>query len=196
MSVVVIDFITLNRYVVVHRDFDQIRWNLALFDNKLFLNETNNSIIFFSVLKHVQQHNVPPDYGQSMFVSSAMRFLPASVFADNQKPFPPNLKAIYNSFTFEEDRDGNPAVTNIGEYYLSFREGGVAFFMFLLGGLVAKIKVNIRQPASVAFYCIVAALLFQIITRGFLPQVIELTFYMLLPFALLWTIKACLGFRF
>ena len=133
MSIVTINFITLNRYVIVHRDFDQIRWDLSLFDNRLFLNETNNSIIFFSVLKHVHEDNVPPDYGQSMFVSSAVRFLPSSFFPDNEKPFPPNLDTIYESFTFEEGREGKPAVTNIGEYYPGAMEYEVAGFVWWQG---------------------------------------------------------------
>jgi hypothetical protein len=178
----VVNFITLNRWAVAKREFDKVRWDLTLFTNDLLLNETNNSQTFFSTIKYIQEKNIPPDYGETMFLFTLYRAIPARFFENNKKPEPPNLAIMHQAFDPEIKGEGNPAICNIAEYYLSFRWLGVIVGMSILGILLALLSPDVQNLNYKAVYLTICAFLFQVITRGYFPQNVELLAYLSLPY--------------
>ncbi len=100
----------------------------------------------------------------------------------HQKPYPQYLKVLWK---ITGGRYFGYAVPNIGEYYANFGIPGVVVFMFLLGLFFAVIyniyRKNDKNILVLMSYSIFYFFIFQIISRGYFPQVFVQFLYLVLP---------------
>lgn len=103
------------------------------------------------------------------------------------KPYPRYLKILWK---ITGGRYFGYAVPNIGEYYANFGIGGVIVFMFILGflfGIIYNIyKTDERNVFMLMGYSIFYFFTFQIISRGYFPQIFVQFLYLFLPILFLY----------
>jgi len=150
-----------------------------------FLKMTSNYGADFCALKYFKQGKGKYDYGSSMFLHPFIRFIPKNFFG-GEKPKPPQLIVMENCFESTTGLGATDALTNIFEYYIAFGVFGVVFFMGLLGYILAYFSktMDISITRNRVIIVMVALLLFQEITRGFLPHTITLLAFFLIPLLL------------
>ncbi|SDL60505.1 hypothetical protein SAMN05421823_10728 [Catalinimonas alkaloidigena] len=201
---IVVMWITLNRAVIVHGWYEAITFDLTQFDESEIRYQTNNSQAFFSVLEYLDRPDVSFDYGRTMFGFILVRPLPAFLFPEGQKPDPPALTLLHQAFAPTDERV-TAALTNLGEWYVAFGLPGVVLGMMAFGCLLSRFPPPRMARASTSdvapmpeqrpaapvlhqtLYLLLTAWLFQYVTRGYLPQHVELAVYLMLPLgALAW----------
>lgn len=188
LSVVLgIAVLTLNRMAIASRQGEETTLDLTRFDNRLFAEQTINAQVFMLMLRYRDEHNIQADYGQSMFKQTAYRAMPTYMFTDSIKPYPPLLKwqsEAQGTSAKGEIRTG--AITNLEEYYLSFGWVGLFLLASMLGFLLGRL---VHFPPTDDFYVgiklLLTAFMFQLITRGYFPQQVELFVYLMFPILLL-----------
>ncbi len=112
------------------------------------------------------------------------------------KPYPQYLKILWE---ITGGRYFGYAVPNIGEYYANFGIGGVVVFMFILGflfGIIYNIyKTDERNVFVVMGYSIFYFFIFQIISRGYFPQIFVQFLYLFVPILSLYTTHYILSIK-
>lgn len=107
-----------------------------------------------------------------------------------QKPYPAFLKILWK---ITGGRFFGYAVPNIGEYYANFGIPGIIFFMAILGGLLKVIyniyKKNAKNELVLMSYSIFLFFIFQIVSRGYFPQVFVQSVYLFAPLFSLYIIQ-------
>ncbi len=178
--------LTVNRGLIVSRTWGSLGLFRENISAAMLVNETNNCQTFMACLASPYRQRMVPDGGRSLYWSTAVRFLPAAVFPRNKKPRAHTLGLIRLTYTqTEKSRALNPALSYVEEYYLSAGILGLALGMGFLGWLTAFLGSKIVQtttPWKLFGWCMAAAFLFQMITRGYVPQQAELALYLSLPF--------------
>ena len=186
----IINFISLNRDDFSRADFDNITYSTEspyeLSPYGFLMQQTENYSTDFNVLKYFEESSVNHDLGFSMFGHIVIRITPSFVYTNNTKPIIPQQEIIKNCFTTIAGYESGSAVTNIFQYYIAYGIYGVVFFMGLIGYILARMskRLDISVPRNRIIIIITAMILFQEITRGFLPQVFTLFIYLYLPFRL------------
>lgn len=103
------------------------------------------------------------------------------------KPYPVFLKILWK---ITGGRFFGYAVPNVGEYYANFGIPGVIFFMALSGSIFKIIyntyKENSTNTLLLMFYSIFLFFIFQIISRGYFPQVFVQGVYLFIPLFMLY----------
>ncbi len=174
-------WLTLNRLNVSARLYKKWDYNLAQFDARLLANETNNSQTFGVLLGHYHAWGGRPDgWGASPhFV--AVRALPKALWPGGQKPVAPllgNIRAAYDATPAGAQL--HPAVSNLEEYYLGYGMWGVVLGMAALAWLCRQLaRLGPLMPLGTFF-------LWQLISRGYLPQQVDLAVFLALPVGLLY----------
>lgn len=183
-----LSFITLNRMAVAKRMFDVVEWNPLRFNIELLCNEMGNSRTFKAMLHYRKTHEVPLDGGMSMIGYIFVKFLPASLYPNGEKPLAPLLKQVKVWIPAGAvDYNPNPAISNVDEVYFSFGLPGCIIFMWLLGFFIAWVEhMRAVQGLKIYLYAVFVGFLYQWITRGYLPQQVQLLFFMLIPWWLEW----------
>lgn len=181
LFVIGLQYLTINRWAIARRQFSYLTFNLFQFNNQTLLTETNNSQTFFCMLRYNHLQNLGPDYGESMFKFVLIRALPKNLFENGKKPVAPLLQRLVPATNPPNPERGLPAYSNIDEYYLSFGWPGVVIGMALLAYLLARMPNYKQGLAAKAWQVLVTAFLFQLITRGYFPQQMELFVFLLLP---------------
>lgn len=175
-------WITLNRIRVSQRLFKQVDNDLTHFDLRLLANETNNSQTFRVLLGYYHSRGSQADGQQGTLTYVLVRALPARVFREGKKPIAPLLQHIRAAYdTTPEGSKLHPAVSNLEEYYLGYGMAGVLLGMALMA-LLCRWMGNwgaVGMPLGTLF-------LFQLISRGYLPQQVDLAVFLALPVGLLW----------
>ena len=175
---------SLNRWAIGRRQWEYITFNPFPPDGRGLLTETNNSQVFFCVLKYQAEQNLGPDWGESMLGFVGVRLLPKQLFPDGKKPLPGYITLIRSASRPPNPGRGMGALTNMEEYYTAFGYGGVLVFMGLLGYLLARLPSGVYlqeaygQQNERAVQVLVTAFLFQLVTRGWFPQQLELGCFM------------------
>ncbi len=99
-----------------------------------------------------------------------------------QKPYPEFLKILWKA---TGGRFFGYAVPNIGEYYANFGIAGVIVLMALLGFIFRYIydtyKHNDKNQLILMGYSIFYFFIFQIVSRGYFPQVFVQSIYLFIP---------------
>ena len=107
-----------------------------------------------------------------------------------QKPYPEYLKILWK---ITGGRYFGYAVPNIGEYYANFGIPGVIVFMFFLGFVFSLIynfyTANNKNPIVLMLYSVFYFFVFQIISRGYFPQVFVQAVYLFLPLITLYMLN-------
>jgi hypothetical protein len=175
-------WLTLNRIRFSQRLFKKMDHNLAHFDLRLLANETNNSQTFGVVLGYYHAKNLGPDGVLATPTFVAVRAVPAFLFPDNKKPLPPLLGHIKEAYSATPaGAELHPAVSNLEEYYLGYGAWGVIVGMLFLAGLCRWMATWGPMGGSLG-----TVFLFQFISRGYLPQQVDLAFFLALPWGLLY----------
>lgn len=175
-------WITLNRIRVSQRLFKQVDNDLTHFDLRLLANETNNSQTFRVLLGYYHAHGSRADGLLATPTFVAVRALPVRVFPEGKKPVAPLLQHIRAAYdATPEGAQLHPAVSNLEEYYLGYGMAGVVVGMGLLALLCRW--MGSWGPAGMPLGTL---FLFQLISRGYLPQQVDLAVFLLLPVGLLW----------
>lgn len=186
----VINFISLNRDDFSRADFDNITYSTEspyeLSPYGFLMQQTENYSTDFNVLKYFEESTVQHDLGFSMFGHILIRVTPSFLYTNNTKPPIPQQEIIKNCFTTIAGYESGSAVTNIFQYYIAYGIYGVVFFMGLIGYFLARLskRLDISIARNRIILIITAMILFQEITRGFLPQVFTLFIYLYIPFRL------------
>lgn len=185
-----INFITLNRAALRTLEFSDVTFEskvqYGLSPYQLVMNQTDNYKTEMMVVKQMKKSNVDYDYGESMFTHIFIRIIPASFFKENKKPEIPQMNTIKNSFNSKEGRYAGAAISNVTEYYLAFGIFGIILFMTVLGfflGYISK-RTNINVPRDRVIVVMIAMVMFQEITRGYLPQNVTLLVFLLITLKL------------
>ncbi|RTZ00893.1 O-antigen polysaccharide polymerase Wzy [Flavobacterium sp. RSP49] len=185
-----INFITLNREALRTLEFQDVTFEsktqYGLSPYQMVLQQTDNYKTEMMVVKYIRDNNIEPDYGESMFTHIFIRIIPASFFENDKKPEIPQMNVLRNSFNSIEGYYAGAAVSNVIEYYIAFGVIGIIFFMSLLGsflGYIAK-KTNFDITRDRVINAMIAMVLFQELTRGYLPQNITLLAFLLITLKL------------
>ncbi|MES2388925.1 MAG: hypothetical protein V4543_13060 [Bacteroidota bacterium] len=205
LAVISLQYLTINRWAIAKRRWEYLTPDITRFSIRTLLTETNNSQVFFCVLKYRDENNEPFDLGKGMFGGIITRAIPASFFPKGLKPLPRSLEVVIAATKPPDQRNGIGALSNIDEYYTSFGYPGVVVFMGLLAYFLARMPVPMTEKISavhkadmiqensilneqtdtLALYAILVPGLFQLLTRGYFPQQFELYVFLLLPLFLL-----------
>lgn len=185
-----INFITLNRRALRTLEFNDVTFESkvenGLSPYQLVMHQTDNYKTEMMVVKYMKDNNVDYDYGESMFTHIFIRIIPATFFENDKKPEIPQLNVIKKSFNSKEGIYAGAAVSNIIEYYIAFGIAGIVVFMIILGaflGYVSK-KNNINNPRDRVIIVMIAMVMFQEMTRGYLPQNVTLLVFLLITLKL------------
>lgn len=188
LATVGVPWLTVNRWYLGKRQFDQMQWSLSGFNYHTLLTELNTSQTFLALLKYKDEQDLGPDWGQSMLGHIVVRAMPSSWFPNAQKPLAPNLQLIQEAVPRPNPR-GFPAVGLIEEWYLSFGYSGVLLGMAALGWLMTRLPDPRRSPWNRAVIACLGIVAYQWISRGYLPQQVELAVVLSLPFWILYRLS-------
>ncbi|MGB3619293.1 MAG: hypothetical protein WBA12_14330 [Catalinimonas sp.] len=176
--------ITVNRGVLFYGRYHELTLDITQFNERTVRDQTNNSQMFGVLLGYLDRPDVHHDWGYSTFGFIPLRAVPGQLFPGGKKPLPPLMEAIQRAFP-PTGKAIPSAVTNVGEAYFAFGLPGVLGVMFLFGYLLRAAPPPHDGPGGGvlhrALYLLFTAWLFQYVTRGYLPQHVELAAYLLLP---------------
>jgi hypothetical protein len=174
--------LTENRNAIYMQKFDQLTFNMSEFDYDIIFDQARGSVMDFAVYQYMDNSsNVSIDYGETMFGYIIVKLMPSVFFEGGVKPYPPPTFLIIDE-AIGATRDNGEAVTSLGGTFLSFYYPGIYVSGFLLGFIIAKLQNRFDNNDFSMLGAIIANLvLFQWISRGYLPQVIDHLAYMLFP---------------
>jgi hypothetical protein len=175
-------WLTLNRIRFSQRLFHKLDHNLTHFDLRLLANETNNSQTFRVLLGYYHKNNVSADGLLATPTFVWVRAIPARFFSEGIKPVSPLLANIRRAYdATPEGEELHPAVSNIEEYYLGFGAWGIIIGMAMMAWLCRWLGAQAPLIGSLG-----TIFLFQFISRGYLPQQVDLAAFLALPLVLLY----------
>jgi len=152
--------------------------------DKLFSN-TRNFYSLTSLIKYIDNNKGEYDYGETMFLNIAYRFIPKSFFDGGIKPRPVGVEQSALSWENDEGYYAGEAYSNIGDYYQAYGVAGIVIFMLILGVVIARLSINLSAENGLTLSAfrnvIIISSFFQLITRGYLPQYVLILIYLLLP---------------
>ena len=174
-------WLTLNRLNVSARLYKKWDYNLAHFDLRLLANETNNSQTFGVMLGYYHTRGGKPDGWAASPHFVAVRAVPKALWPGGQKPVAPLLRHIRTAYDATPAGSKlHPAVSNLEEYYLGYGIWGVVLGMAALAWLCRQLAgLGPLMPLGTLF-------LWQLISRGYLPQQVDLAVFLALPVGLLY----------
>lgn len=178
----------LNRWAIMKNRYDEWRWNPAERSKLYVVNQFGNfKTLALAFAEHANgnfEFAGPLPWLQEV----GLRAVPSRLI-NFQKPIPHSiqiLREVIPSKTIKTK--GRPAVTFLGEafFYVGWVGGVVvgSIVGFLIG--FVRIKSNTSGKLLTAIF---AAFMFQLVSRGYLPQNIELLAYFLVPFIVLWILQ-------
>lgn len=168
-----------NRAIINKRFDTPIEWTNDRQGLSAFAGELSNCKTLALLLKTQKEGQFEYDYGETFSKSALIRAIPKFIYPEKVDYTPPQVATIYKLFTLRKEKKQGVALTNLGSYYHAFGVLGVGLGMLLYGlwiGFVAS-KLQHNEFLTALF----TALQFQVITRGYFPQIVELTFYCALP---------------
>ena len=185
-SLYILIFISSNRHALFTQEYDNVVFDPFVFNFENVYNETFGSYVDFAIYKAHDDGLIEIDYGQTMFGIIFVRAIPAKYFSEGKKPYPPpQLLAIDKAL--KVPRINGQASTAIGSLFLAFYFPGIILGGLFLGFVIASLQrrvnnIDIFRPLyGIAFVLAI----FQWLTRGYFPQVIDHLAYFLFPIFLL-----------
>lgn len=165
-------FLTMNRWALGHRMYDQIvfaPWKMPV---EQFLLETDNGRVDAVLYQHMVKKSIAHDGGATSILGAAYRFVPKSFFPNGQKPLPPVLDTHMQAMD-RFDLFGCGAISQPMEFWYGFGNWSVVL-MVLFGMLLAQLKTPGLSVNYRVVYFLIGGILMQVISRGYMPQHIEL----------------------
>lgn len=187
----ILNFISVNREAFRNMEFSEVQWSsdspYDMTPYQFVMHQTSNYKADMMVHKYMDLNNqVGYDYGESMFIHVFIRILPRTFFPLDTKPPIPQQEIIKYSTGTQEGLFAGSAVSNILEYYIAGGVTGIIIFMSVLGfilGYISK-RTDLKRARDRVIIMILIMVLFQEITRGYLPQNITLLCFLYLAFFL------------
>jgi oligosaccharide repeat unit polymerase len=189
LSLLVILFISQNRYSFTNGKFNEIEINPLKYDFELIFNQTRgflaDAVIVDSYLSNTQ--NKGHDFGETMFAYPFYMMIPRFIFHDKDKLYPsPQIAIQMSIYSTTEAKVSGEALLNLGYLMISFGIFGITVGSFLFGYFIAKVeKFHRKNKSFPLFYMAFALCAFQWITRGYIPQIVTLFIYLYIPIFLL-----------
>jgi oligosaccharide repeat unit polymerase len=183
-------FITINRWLIAYGAYDELVYNPQEFEYELIFQQTRGFLAELALLRHYDIREVENDYGLSMFGYIFVRAIPKEFFPNGKKPYPiPALKISIDSLQPDKfAKKYGEALLNLGHFYISFGWFGLYFMSFLLGFILKRLKFytlkNYSKDVAFLISLIIGGGLFQFITRGYFPQVVQNYVYLFIPLIL------------
>lgn len=189
ITFLIINFISVNRTAFREMDFENIEFTSDspsdMSPYQFIMHQTGNHKTDMMVYKYMANNIlVQYDLGESMFLHIFVRIIPSEFFYMQTKPAIPQQQIIRNSTGTDEGLNAGLAVTNIMEYYIAGGPLGIIIFMSIMGitvGYISK-RTNINNARDRVIIMILMMVLFQEITRGYLPQSFTLLCFLYLTF--------------
>jgi len=183
-------FSTNNRWQIAHREFADITFNpIGIGVQNALVNQTNNCQPDAALLGYLKEGKTEHDWGKSSFLYSIYRFVPAKFFKGGDKGTPPLIHDHKRSINKTGEVTEIGAHTNIMEYWYGFGTLGAIVIMAFWAGVLAKVHLNVNNLQSRLLVISILMLIFQVITRGYSPQHLELAFFLSLPLSGIWLLN-------
>lgn len=177
---------TVNRWVLVTRQYDQLELSPLAFDYSVFFDQTRGALADMAVYRHfdIPGRGAEHDNGITMFGYVFIRIIPRSIMPDKDRFYPPpQLATTIAAYDAWWARFSGEATLNLAAFYIAFGWMGIVLGCFFWGFLLRKFgdRIRKRDALSYAVYIIITLVSFQWITRGYMPQIIDQAIYMLVP---------------
>ena len=193
-----------NRWAIANKQYQYLSLN-PVANGGGPISEFSQTYVGGAVLAFSNEQHLGLDYGATSLGFVGIRFLPKPLLGamgltategslSGKKPFPPMLNRVVHATSASgEYRKGVPAYGAMQEVFLSFGWWSVVVWLLvglgfgLLGGLMrwilgsGSLAQHYIQAIGIAFW-------FQWITRGYLPQQVELLLFLTLP-CVVWLIS-------
>jgi O-antigen polysaccharide polymerase Wzy len=174
-------FITVNRFVFVRGDFQNLVFDPIKFEYEIIFEQTRGMLADINVIKYMEviRPDVDYDYGVTFFYF-IVRALPRSVIGNDFKDslYPaPAPKLIMDAYMLP-----NGWAKTVGEaplhycyFYIAGGVIGLFGFSFLFGLFYKwwKNRFPINNDKNIIFQAILCIITFQWISRGYFPQTVD-----------------------
>lgn len=173
-------FLTYNRVKLYSAQYDTLTYQLSQFNYDIFFDQAKGSLVDFALYKALDKNIIESDNGETTFLYVFIKMTPARFFPGGKKPYPPPFfpaldKAIGGS------RDIGEAATMLGALYFAFSTFGIILISVILGIVTKRMTVYGVRPLSFLLNVMIMMAIFQLYTRGYLPQFIDHLAYMVFP---------------
>jgi len=179
-------FLTMNRYLLIKREYAQLQYDPTQFKYKLFFEQTRGSLADMAIYKVYENpaKNVKHDYGMSMFAYIFVRMIPRAFYPDKDDLYPPpQNKVQFAAYDAWWGKYSGESLLSSGCLYVAFGWLGVVLG-YLLWGYLLKLfanSMNFYDLLRVGSYIVISLVTFQWITRAYFPQAVDHAVYMLFP---------------
>jgi oligosaccharide repeat unit polymerase len=182
LSFYIIIFSTFNRFQLTYGKFGDTEPNPLKFDYSIIFDQTRGALPCMIVLKHYDQFpNTPHEYGETMFFYPFLTGIPRIILPNKSDYYPaPEAFIILSTFYSVESKYAGEALLNVGNLFIAFGLWGV-----WLGNLIFGLALRLYQNSikyndffSLLFCFVICLVLFQWVTRGYIPQEIMHLVYM------------------
>lgn len=179
-------FLTMNRYELVKREYNQMQYDPSKFDYKLFFEQTRGSLADMAIYKVYENpaKSVKHDYGMSMFAYIFVRMIPRSLYPDKDELYPPpQNKVQFAAYDAWWGKYAGESLLSSGCLFVAFGWLGIVLGYFLWGYLLKVFanSMNFYDVLRVGSYIVISLVTFQWITRAYFPQAVDHAVYMLFP---------------
>jgi hypothetical protein len=189
----VVMFSTLNRNVLISRNYAALVYDPLKFKYENFFEQTRGSLADMAIYKlyHNSNKSVSHDYGATMFGYVFIRMIPRTIMPDKDKFYPPpQIEATIMAYDSPYGKFTGEAILSMGALYIAGGIIGLVLGNFLWGILFRRLgnSIRVRDPLSIIAYIVIALATFQWVTRGYFPQVVDHAVYLSIP---IWILRRC-----
>jgi hypothetical protein len=184
-------FSTVNRHRLILRNYDNLVYDPLKFKYEEFFLQTRGALPDMAIYKLYDNPNVSTDYdyGLTMFGYVFIRMIPRAIMPDKDKFYPPpQLATTVKAYDAWWASKSGEATLSVSAFYMAFGWLGIVFGHFFWGLLLRRFgdRVRFADKLKLATYLLISLATFQWISRGYLPQIIDQTMYMLVP---IWVLR-------
>lgn len=183
-------FSTVNRRLLIMRNYDKMIYNPFDFHYEEFFFQTRGALPDMAIYKLYDDpyRNARHDYGLTMFGYVFIRLIPRAIMPDKDKFYPPpQLQTTLDAYDAWWASKSGEATLSVAAFYIAFGWMGIVFGHFFWGVLLRRFgdSIHFSDKLQVATYILIALATFQWVSRGYFPQIIDQAIYMLVPIWLL-----------
>ena len=184
-------FSTVNRRALILRNYEKIVYSPFDFKYEEFFYQTRGALPDMAVyrLYDDRYRNAQHDYGLTMFGYVFIRIIPRAIMPDKDKFYPPpQLQTTIEAYDAWWGSKSGEATLCVAAFYIAFGWPGIVFGHFFWALLLRRFgdRIRVADKLQLATYLVISLATFQWISRGYLPQIIDQTMYMLVP---IWVLR-------
>jgi oligosaccharide repeat unit polymerase len=182
LSFYIIIFASYNRFPLAQGRFGDTEPNPLKFDYSIVFDQTRGALPCMIVLRHYDLFpNTPHEYGKTMFFYPFLTGIPRIILPNKSDFYPaPEVVIQLSTYYSVESQYAGEALLNVGNLFIAFGLWGV-WLGNLIFGLALRLyqnRIRYNDFFSMLFYFVICLVLFQWITRGYVPQEIMHLVYM------------------